>query len=276
MNNFKEIKKFVTSFLKKQKKSSKDFENINDDVYELFVEKFLKEFKDNFHDNNFKKNQSRERNKLPDRRKGYTQKASINNHKVYLRTGEYMDGSIGEIFIDMHKEGAAFRSLMNNFAISVSIGLQYGVPLEEFVEAFTFTKFEPSGEVQGNTEIKFSTSILDYIFKELAISYLGREDLSNQTTNQITELIPQHDKSNYKNEHAENVLKNFTSKGYVRKKNFDGNLTLISNKKNNNDAEKIKNIQKFEGDPCDRCGNFTVYKEKNQIKCLTCLHKFDE
>ena len=276
MNNFKEIKKFVTSFLKKQKKSSKDFENINDDVYELFVEKFLKEFKDNFHDNNFKKNQSRERNKLPDRRKGYTQKASINNHKVYLRTGEYMDGSIGEIFIDMHKEGAAFRSLMNNFAISVSIGLQYGVPLEEFVEAFTFTKFEPSGEVKGNTEIKFTTSILDYIFKELAISYLGREDLSNQSTNQITELIPQQDETNYKKEHAENVLKNFTSKGYVRKKNFDGNLTLISNKNNHNDTEKIKNIKKFEGDPCERCGNFTIYKEENQIKCLTCFHKFDE
>ena len=220
--------------------------------------------------------QERIRNKLPDRRKGYTQKASINNHKVYLRTGEYMDGSIGEIFIDMHKEGAAFRSLMNNFAISVSIGLQYGVPLEEFVEAFTFTKFEPSGEVKGNAEIKFTTSILDYIFKELAISYLGREDLSNQTSNQITELIPQNDDSNYKTENAETVLKNFTSKGYIRKKNFDGNLTLISNQNTSEETEKIKHIKKFEGDPCDRCGNFTVYKEENQIKCLTCLHKFDE
>ena len=220
--------------------------------------------------------QERIRNKLPDRRKGYTQKASINNHKVYLRTGEYMDGSIGEIFIDMHKEGAAFRSLMNNFAISVSIGLQYGVPLEEFVEAFTFTKFEPSGEVKGNAEIKFTTSILDYIFKELAISYLGREDLSNQTSNQITELIPQNYDSNYKTENAETVLKNFTSKGYIRKKNFDGNLTLISNQNTSEETEKIKHIKNFEGDPCDRCGNFTVYKEENQIKCLTCLHKFDE
>ena len=187
-----------------------------------------------------------------------------------------MDGSIGEIFIDMHKEGAAFRSLMNNFAISVSIGLQYGVPLEEFVEAFTFTKFEPSGEVKGNAEIKFTTSILDYIFKELAISYLGRDDLSNQTSNQITELIPQNDDSNYKKENAETVLKNFTSKGYIRKKNFDGNLTLISNQNTSEETEKIKHIKKFEGDPCDRCGNFTVYKEENQIKCLTCLHKFDE
>ena len=187
-----------------------------------------------------------------------------------------MDGSIGEIFIDMHKEGAAFRSLMNNFAISVSIGLQYGVPLEEFVEAFTFTKFEPSGEVKGNAEIKFTTSILDYIFKELAISYLGRDDLSNQTSNQITELIPQNDDSNYKTENAETVLKNFTSKGYIRKKNFDGNLTLISNQNTSEETEKIKHIKNFEGDPCDRCGNFTVYKEENQIKCLTCFHKFDE
>ena len=118
-----------------------------------------------------------------------------------------MDGSIGEIFIDMHKEGAAFRSLMNNFAISVSIGLQYGVPLEEFVEAFTFTKFEPSGEVKGNTEIKFTTSILDYIFKELAISYLGRDDLSNQSTNQITELLPQQDDETIKKSTQKMCLK---------------------------------------------------------------------
>ncbi|MEM1401334.1 MAG: vitamin B12-dependent ribonucleotide reductase, partial [Pseudomonadota bacterium] len=119
------------------------------------------------------------RNRLPDRRKGYTQKAVVGGHKVYLRTGEYEDGSIGELFIDMHKEGAAFRSLMNNFAISVSIGLQYGVPLEEFVEAFTFTRFDPSGIVTGNDAIKMSTSILDYIFRELAISYLGRNDLAH-------------------------------------------------------------------------------------------------
>ena len=118
----------------------------------------------------------------------------------------------------MHKEGAAFRSLMNNFAIAVSIGLQYGVPLEEFVEAFTFTKFEPSGEVKGNAEIKFSTSILDYIFKELAISYLGRDDLSNEKSNQTTELIPNYDDCKNNSENAENVLKKFTSKGFIRKK----------------------------------------------------------
>ncbi|MEN3930980.1 vitamin B12-dependent ribonucleotide reductase [Microvirga sp. W0021] len=121
----------------------------------------------------------REREKMPARRKGYTQKASVGGHKVYLRTGEYDDGRLGEIFIDMHKEGAAFRAMMNNFAIAVSLGLQYGVPLEEYVEAFTFTRFEPAGFVQGNERIKNATSILDYIFRELAVSYIGRNDLAH-------------------------------------------------------------------------------------------------
>ena len=121
----------------------------------------------------------REREKLPQRRKGYTQKALVGGHKVYLRTGEYDDGRLGEIFIDMHKEGAAFRSLMNNFAIAISLGLQYGVPLEEYVDAFTFTRFEPAGLVQGNDLIKNATSILDYVFRELAVSYVGRNDLAH-------------------------------------------------------------------------------------------------
>ncbi len=121
----------------------------------------------------------RSREKLPHRRKGYTQKAVVGGHKVYLRTGEYDDGKLGEIFIDMHKEGAALRAMMNNFAIAVSVGLQYGVPLEEFVDAFTFTKFEPAGMVQGNDSIKNATSILDYVFRELAVSYLGRSDLAH-------------------------------------------------------------------------------------------------
>ncbi len=120
-----------------------------------------------------------ERRRLPDRRKGYIQKASVGGHKVYLHTGEYEDGSLGEIFIDMHKEGAAFRSLMNNFAISISIGLQYGVPLEEFVDAFVFTRFDPAGEVKGNDSIRHATSILDYIFRELAVSYQERKDLAH-------------------------------------------------------------------------------------------------
>jgi ribonucleoside-diphosphate reductase alpha chain len=122
---------------------------------------------------------ARERRKLPDRRKGYIQKAAVGGHKVYLHTGEYDDGELGEIFIDMHKEGAAFRSLMNNFAIAISIGLQYGVPLEEFVDAFVYTRFEPAGPVTGNDSIRSATSILDYLFRELAVSYMGRNDLAN-------------------------------------------------------------------------------------------------
>jgi ribonucleoside-diphosphate reductase alpha chain len=121
----------------------------------------------------------RERERMPDRRKGYTQKAVVGGHKVYLRTGEYDDGRLGEIFIDMHKEGAALRSLLNNFAIAVSLGLQYGVPLDEYVDAFTFTRFEPSGPVQGNDSIKYATSIIDYVFRELAVSYLERFDLAH-------------------------------------------------------------------------------------------------
>jgi ribonucleoside-diphosphate reductase alpha chain len=121
----------------------------------------------------------RERERMPDRRKGYTQKAVVGGHKVYLRTGEYDDGRLGEIFIDMHKEGAALRSLLNNFAIAVSLGLQYGVPLDEYVDAFTFTRFEPSGPVQGNDSIKYATSILDYVFRELAVSYMERFDLAH-------------------------------------------------------------------------------------------------
>jgi ribonucleoside-diphosphate reductase alpha chain len=127
----------------------------------------------------------REREKLPSRRKGYTQKAVVGGHKIYLRTGEYDDGRIGEIFVDMHKEGAALRSLLNNFAIAISLGLQYGVPLEEYVDAFTFTRFEPSGPVQGNDSIKFATSILDYVFRELAVSYLERFDLAHVDPSEV-------------------------------------------------------------------------------------------
>jgi ribonucleoside-diphosphate reductase alpha chain len=126
----------------------------------------------------------REREKMPDRRKGYTQKAVVGGHKVYLRTGEYDDGRLGEIFIDMHKEGAALRSIINNFAIAISLGLQYGVPLEEYVDAFTFTRFEPNGPVQGNDSIKYATSIIDYVFRELAVSYMGRFDLAHVDPNE--------------------------------------------------------------------------------------------
>ncbi|HVJ32747.1 MAG TPA: vitamin B12-dependent ribonucleotide reductase, partial [Terriglobia bacterium] len=171
---------------------------------------------------------SQERKRLPERRKGYTQKAIVGNHKVYLRTGEYEDGTIGEIFVDMHKEGAAFRSLMNNFAIAISIGLQYGVPLEEFVEAYTFTRFEPSGMVEGNDAIKMATSVLDYIFRELAISYLGRNDLAHV---QPSDLAPdsvgagnaQGDLPN-RQPAALEAVKRVTSTGYVR-----NNLVVLSN-----------------------------------------------
>ena len=155
---------------------------------------------------------------MPDRRKGYIQKASIGNHKVYLHTGEYEDGKIGEIFIDTSKEGELVKALMNNFAIAISLGLQYGVPLDEFVNAYVDTKFEPSGKVFGNDRILSATSILDYIFRELAISYLNREDLAH------TPSIGGTEKSD-ENSHEENpedqnqflkLVKDITSKGFVR------------------------------------------------------------
>jgi ribonucleoside-diphosphate reductase alpha chain len=168
------------------------------------------------------------REKMPQRRKGYTQKASVGGHKVYLRTGEYENGDLGEIFIDMHKEGAGFRAMMNNFAIAISVGLQYGVPLEEFVDAFTFTKFEPAGMVQGNDSIKNATSILDYIFRELAVSYLDRSDLAHVKPEgaSFDDLGrgEQDDLRNIDNvsKKAESkslaVLKQISSSGYLRKR----------------------------------------------------------
>lgn len=155
---------------------------------------------------------------MPDRRKGYIQKATIGNHKVYLHTGEYEDGKIGEIFIDTSKEGELVKALMNNFAIAISLGLQYGVPLDEFINAYVGTKFEPSGKVFGNDRILSATSILDYIFRELAISYLNREDLAH------TPSIGGNEKSDEKNTMEENpdqnqflkLVKDITSKGFVR------------------------------------------------------------
>ena len=161
---------------------------------------------------------SREREKLPQRRKGYTQKAVVGGHKVYLRTGEYEDGRIGEIFIDMHKDGAAFRSLMDAFAIAISMGLQYGVPLEEFVDAFTFTRFEPAGLVIGNDSIKNATSILDYIFRELAVSYLGRYDLAHVPPAQDEDVGQRRAATNARTRRANSrrTIARATSTGYVR------------------------------------------------------------
>ena len=154
---------------------------------------------------------------MPDRRKGYIQKATIGNHKVYLHTGEYEDGKIGEIFIDTSKEGELVKALMNNFAIAVSLGLQYGVPLDEFVNAYVDTKFEPSGKVFGNDRILSATSILDYIFRELAISYLNREDLAHTPSIGKSENINESEITSFEeNNQLIKIVKDMTSKGFVR------------------------------------------------------------
>ena len=168
-------------------------------------------------------NQSGQRFKMPDRRKGYIQKASIGEHKIYLHTGEYNDGKIGEIFIDTNKEGELVKALMNNFAIAISLGLQYGVPLEEYVDAFIDTKFEPSGKVDGNDRILSATSILDYVFRELAISYLGKETLAHTPTIAKTsdqQTLQEDDK-------FLKVVKDITSKGFVRS-NYEEKLVDLS------------------------------------------------
>ena len=154
---------------------------------------------------------------MPDRRKGYIQKATIGNHKVYLHTGEYEDGKIGEIFIDTSKEGELVKALMNNFAIAISLGLQYGVPLDEFVSAYVDTKFEPSGKVFGNDRILSATSILDYIFRELAISYLNREDLAHTPSIGRSENISENIANSFdENNQLIKIVKDMTSKGFVR------------------------------------------------------------
>ncbi len=246
-----------------------------------------------------------ERSKMPERRKGYTQKAIVGGHKVYLRTGEYSNGALGEIFIDMHKEGAGFRAMMNNFAIAVSVGLQYGVPLEEFVDAFTFTKFEPAGMVQGNDSIKNATSILDYIFRELAVSYLDRTDLAHvkpegasfddigigndEGVRNVKEV------SDTAATRSLEVLKQISSTGYLRKRlpqelmqqqetsskltDPGGDLaTMVAAKSISSAVEsdpimdpraKAK-LQGYEGDPCSDCGNYTLVRNGTCMKCNTC------
>ena len=169
---------------------------------------------------------NKNRSKMPDRRKGYIQKVSIGDHKIYLHTGEYDDGKVGEIFIDMNKEGELVKALMNNFAIAISLGLQYGVPLDEFVDAFIETKFEPSGKINGNDRILNASSILDYIFRELAISYLGREDLAH--TPSIAKS-PNDKVVNGDNEDTFlKLVKDITSKGFVRS-NYKDKLVDLSN-----------------------------------------------
>ena len=167
---------------------------------------------------------------MPDRRKGYIQKATIGDHKVYLHTGEYEDGKIGEIFIDTSKEGELVKALMNNFAIAVSLGLQYGVPLDEFISAFVGTKFEPSGKVHGNDRILSATSILDYIFRELAISYQNREDLAHTPAIGGNDAINAEDQSSEDQNQLLKIVKDITSKGFVRS-NYKKNLVDLSDVK---------------------------------------------
>ena len=251
---------------------------------------------------------TRERERLPDRRKGYTQKAVVGGHKVYLRTGEYQDGRIGEIFIDMHKEGAAFRSLMNNFAIAISVGLQYGVPLEEYVDAFTFTRFEPAGFVQGNDAIKNATSILDYVFRELAISYLGRNDLAHVDPSDIgsTAIGKGEDQGRAPNTSSQQLV----SRGFIRSKTdklmvvhggAEGLATVGATALKSEvsyreeiavtteldtldwqapsakatgpsvaDKRAEARMKGYVGESCPECANFTLVRNGTCLKCDTC------
>ena len=174
---------------------------------------------------------------MPDRRKGYIQKATIGDHKVYLHTGEYEDGKIGEIFIDTSKEGELVKALMNNFAIAVSLGLQYGVPLDEFISAFVGTKFEPSGKVHGNDRILSASSILDYIFRELAISYQNREDLAHTPSIGGSDVGPNEEQASEDQNQLLKIVKDITSKGFVRN-NYKKNLVDLSDVKINLKGKK--------------------------------------
>jgi len=240
---------------------------------------------------------NQERARLPGRRKGYTQKAIVGGHKVYLRTGEYENGQLGEIFIDMHKEGAAFRSLMNNFAIAISIGLQYGVPLEEYVDSFTFTRFEPSGMVEGNEVIKMATSVLDYIFRELAVSYLGRNDLGHAEPEEQFDSIGGGTAEGTA-AGPEDVMRRVASTGYMRnnlyviKQNESGSTETVASaaaltgvgtaeavavsavitEEVDSTLDRVieARMQGYEGDACGDCGNFTLVRNGTCLKCVTC------
>ena len=203
----------------------------------------------------------RTRRKLPDRRKGYIQKAAVGGHKVYLHTGEFDDGELGEIFLDMHKEGAAFRSLMNNFAIAVSMGLQYGVPLDEFVDAFVYTRFEPAGEVTGNDSIRSATSILDYIFRELAVSYSGRQDLANADPAEFNADGLGAGKAKALEGDVEDEpepASKFISKGFARG-DVPDNLLIVPFGKKARAA-----------DVCPNCGGLTMVRNGAKLECTTC------
>jgi len=207
-----------------KKQSSEKIKKTNDLLSSSISEKVVNSKNKNIiNDNHPLKIKNKERFKMPDRRKGYIQKAQIGDHKVYLHTGEYDDGKIGEIFIDTNKEGELVKAMMNNFAIAISLGLQYGVPLDEYVDAFIDTKFEPSGNVIGNDRILSASSILDYVFRELAISYLGKEDLAHTPTIANTKEIT----SETTDDKFLKIVKNITSKGFVRS-NYEEKLVDLS------------------------------------------------
>lgn len=205
----------------------------------------------------------RTRRKLPDRRKGYIQKAAVGGHKVYIHTGEYEDGELGEIFIDMHKEGAAFRSLMNNFAIAISIGLQYGVPLDEFVDAFVFTRFEPAGRVTGNDSIRSATSILDYIFRELGVSYLERQELANA---EPEGLNPDGLGAAATNDAEPVPAARFISKGFARGAAPDNLVVVPFGRK----PEALRATPPTEAVACPQCGDFALQNRGGGWICDTC------
>jgi ribonucleoside-diphosphate reductase alpha chain len=211
-----------------------------------------------------------ERLRLPDRRKGYTQKAVVGGHKIYLHTGEYDDGSVGEIFLDMHREGAAFRSLMSCFAIAISIGLQYGVPLEEFVNAFVFTRFEPNGMVTGNDRIKMATSIIDYVFRELAINYLGRTDLSHVPNEDLrSDAIGSEPPSG---EAPPAPAPPLVARAVTPRPaaSVSGGSGAVLDARGALTPSAIARMKGYEGDACGDCGQFTMVRNGTCLKCITC------
>jgi ribonucleoside-diphosphate reductase alpha chain len=210
------------------------------------------------------------RRSLPNRRSGYTQKAKIGGHSVFVRTGEYDDGCLGEIFLDMQKEGAAFRSIMNSFAIAVSLGLQYGVPLEEYVDAFTFTRFEPNGMVQGHDYIKMSTSVLDYIFRDLAIAYLDRHDLGQIKPEDLQSTSTQGQglkSANGVAGHKTAATLNGAAPSARAQEAVD---EATARAKASREGTKIARLKGYEGDPCPVCGHLTLVRNGTCLKCETC------
>ncbi|MBI2417209.1 MAG: vitamin B12-dependent ribonucleotide reductase, partial [Ignavibacteriales bacterium] len=223
-----------------------------------------------------------QRKRLPDRRTGYTQKSKINGQSVYIRTGEYENGQLGEIFIDMHREGATVRSLLNCFAISISLGLQHGVPLEEFVDAFVFTRFEPSGMVSGNARIKMTTSIIDYIFRELAVSYLDRYDLAHVTRDEDNERPASNnfvkgitEVDDERQPIGESFLELDSSDFNNYNYSLSSGSTFESKPANNGSIDLKKKVKQaiekgFTGDVCTDCHNMTMVRNGVCLKCMTC------